>query len=111
MRVNNHSFHTDIQILFLKSGTIVPTGVNYIDFTKDLLTKALESKDSLKNVQKDFVKLSPAKVKSHTIIRCNLNNIYVLGYYDEQVDSTKINREFIITRIDKIEKKNKIVTL
>lgn len=111
LRVNNHSFHTDIQILFLKNGTIVPTGVDYIKFTKDLLTNAFGSKDTLTNVQRDFVKLTPAKVKSHTIINCNLNNIYVLGYYDEQVDGTKITREFIITRIDKIEKKNKIVTL
>ena len=111
LRVNNHNFHTDIQILFLKNGTIVPTGVDYIKFTKDLLTNALESKDPLTNVQRDFIKLNPAKVKSHTIINCNLNNIYVLGYYDEHIKDTKIIKEFIITRIDKIEKKNKIVTL
>ena len=111
LRVNNHNFHTDIQILFLKNGTIVPTGVDYIKFTKDLLTKALEGKDSLTNVQRNFVKLNPAKVKSHTIINCNLNNIYVLGYYDEQIKDNKVIKEFIITRIDKIEKKNKIVTL
>ena len=111
LRVNNHNFHTDIQILFLKSGTIVPTGVDYVKFTKDLLTKALEGKDSLINVQRDFIKLNPAKVKSHTIINCNLNNIYVLGYYDEQSKDNKIIKEFIITRIDKIEKNNKIVTL
>ena len=112
LRVNNHNFYTDIQILFLKSGTIVPTGVDYIKFTKDLLTKALEGKDPLRNVQKDFVKLKPANVKSHTIINCNLNNIYVLGYYDDShYDATKVTQEFVIIRIDKIEKKNKIVTL
>ena len=111
LRVNNHNFHTDIQILFLKSGTIVPTGVDYVKFTKDLLTKALEGKDPLTNVQRDFIKLNPAKVKSHTIINCNLNNIYVLGYYDEESKDNKIIKEFIITRIDKIEKNNKIVTL
>ena len=111
LRVNNHNFHTDIQILFLKNGTIVPTGVDYIKFTKDLLTNALESKDPLMNVQRDFIKLKSAKVKSHTIINCNLNNIYVLGYYDEHIKDTKVIKEFIITRIDKIEKKNKIVTL
>ena len=112
LRVNNHNFYTDIQILFLKSGTIVPTGVDYVKFTKDLLTKALEGKDSLRNVQRNFVKLNPAKVKSHTIINCNLNNIYVLGYYDDSHhDATKVIQEFVIIRIDKIEKKNKIVTL
>ena len=111
LRVNNHTFHTDIQILFLKNANVIPTGVDFKKYTEDLLTKAFDNKDKT-NVQTHFVKLAPAKVKLHTSISCNLNNIYVLGYYNTGIDdiNSKVTREFIIIRIDKIEKNTKIIT-
>ena len=106
LRVNNHTFHTDIQIMFLKSTNVIPTGVDFKKYTEDLLTKAFDNKDKT-NIQTHFVKLAPAKVKLHTNISCNLNNIYVLGYFEECANN---DREFIIIRIDKIEKNAKIIT-
>ena len=111
LRVNNHTFHTDIQILFLKNANVIPTGVDFKKYTEDLLTKSFDNKDKT-NVQTHFIKLPPAKVKLHTSISCNLNNIYVLGYYNTDIDdiNSKVTQEFIIIRIDKIEKNTKIIT-
>jgi hypothetical protein len=115
LRVNNNNFSKDIQILFLKGGrSSIPLHVDYIQYTKDLLTKEMDDKGtSNTNIHTNFIKLNPANQKSFSCINCNIDNIYVLGYYDEGIDdiNSKVTKEFIILRINKIKKKHKIINL